>query len=78
MNPRIFREYDIRGVADRDLSDDVARAIGLAIGRRVENQLVVVGRDCRLHSPRVVTSSYNAYLRRLQAMLWWSTRRGRI
>jgi len=53
MNPRIFREYDIRGVADRDLTDDVARAIGQAIGRRVGGKLVVVGRDCRLHSPRL-------------------------
>ncbi len=31
MNPRIFREYDVRGNAERDLSDDVVRALGLAI-----------------------------------------------
>jgi phosphomannomutase/phosphoglucomutase len=53
VNPKIFREYDIRGVADRDLTDDVVRAIGLAIGERVTNQSVVVGRDCRLTSPRL-------------------------
>ena len=53
MNRRIFREYDIRGVADRDLDDRVVRAIGRALGARVEGQVIVVGRDCRLHSPRL-------------------------
>ena len=59
MNPRIFREYDIRGEADRDLPDDVARAIGEAIGEGAaqhaagEPVSVVVGRDCRLTSPRL-------------------------
>jgi phosphomannomutase/phosphoglucomutase len=58
MNPRIFREYDIRGVADRDLPDDVVRAIGLAIGEAAGAGPgpVVVGRDCRLTSPRIFTT----------------------
>ena len=30
MNPEIFREYDIRGIADRELTDDVVRAVGRA------------------------------------------------
>src|ERR1700744_2078076 len=53
VNPRIFREYDIRGVADRDLTDGVAHSIGEGVGRRVAGQTVVVARDCRLHSPRL-------------------------
>ena len=53
MNPRIFREYDIRGVADRDLDDAVVRALGLAVGERAAGKQVVVGRDCRLTSPRL-------------------------
>jgi phosphomannomutase / phosphoglucomutase len=53
VNARIFREYDIRGVGDRDLDDGLARAIGLAIGERSVNSSVVVGRDCRLTSPRL-------------------------
>jgi phosphomannomutase/phosphoglucomutase len=53
VNPRIFREYDIRGVADRDLDDVTVRAIGAAVGARVTGQHVVVGRDCRLTSPRL-------------------------
>ncbi|MGN6107570.1 MAG: phosphomannomutase/phosphoglucomutase [Kofleriaceae bacterium] len=52
MNPRVFREYDIRGVADRDLDDPTVRAIGQAIGARASGP-VVVGRDCRLTSPRL-------------------------
>jgi phosphomannomutase/phosphoglucomutase len=58
MNPRIFREYDIRGVADRDLPDDVVHAIGLAIGEAASEGPgpVVVGRDCRLSSPRMFTA----------------------
>jgi len=52
VDARIFREYDIRGVADRDLDDVTVRAIGRAIGQRAGGA-VVVGRDCRLTSPRL-------------------------
>jgi len=53
VNPRVFREYDIRGVADRDLDDRMVHALGMAIGAKVPKQTVVVGRDCRLTSPRL-------------------------
>ena len=55
----MFREYDIRGVADRDLDDATVRAIGIALGARVAagkdgaTATIVVGRDCRTHSPRL-------------------------
>ena len=52
MNPRAFREYDIRGVADRDLDDLTVRALGAAIGAQVAGP-VVVGRDPRVTSPRL-------------------------
>lgn len=56
MNRLIFREYDIRGVADRDLTDEVVENIGRAFGtflvRRGKNR-VAVGRDCRLSSDRL-------------------------
>lgn len=55
-NPHIFREYDIRGVADRDLSDDLARDLGRALGTfwsRRGARRVALGRDCRLSSPRL-------------------------
>jgi phosphomannomutase/phosphoglucomutase len=56
VNPRIFREYDVRGVAERDLDDTTVHAIGVAIGARVPGQTVVVGRDPRVHSPRLFTA----------------------
>jgi phosphomannomutase / phosphoglucomutase len=53
VNPRSFREYDIRGVAERDLDDATVRAIGMAVGALVKGKTVVVGRDPRVHSPRL-------------------------
>ncbi len=54
MKKSIFREYDIRGVVDRDLTPEVVRAIGQAVGslaaERGETE-VIVGRDGRLSSP---------------------------
>ncbi|MEZ4392542.1 MAG: phosphomannomutase/phosphoglucomutase [Polyangiales bacterium] len=56
MNPQIFREYDIRGNADRDLTDEVARDIGRALGSVMAERgkrRIMVGRDCRLSSRRL-------------------------
>jgi phosphomannomutase/phosphoglucomutase len=56
MNKSIFREYDIRGVADRDLSDDLARDLGRALGTVMAERgkrRVMVGHDCRLSSKRL-------------------------
>lgn len=53
VNPRIFREYDIRGLVGEDLTQDTVRTIGLAYGtflRRNGVTAAVVGRDCRLSS----------------------------
>jgi phosphomannomutase/phosphoglucomutase len=55
-NPQIFREYDIRGVADRDLTDDAVRSIGRAFAQRMSERgkrFLCVGRDVRLSSPRL-------------------------
>jgi phosphomannomutase / phosphoglucomutase len=56
MNPRVFREYDIRGNADRDLDDGFANELGKAIGthlKRAGAQKITLGRDCRVTSPRL-------------------------
>ena len=59
MNPRIFREYDIRGVADRDLDDALVTTLGRALAARVARTTagrrpqIALGRDCRLTSPRL-------------------------
>jgi phosphomannomutase/phosphoglucomutase len=55
MNPAIFREYDIRGVADRDYDAAFARRLGLAYATMVAPRgarRVSVGRDCRLTSEK--------------------------
>ena len=59
MNPAIFREYDIRGVADRDYDVAFARQLGLAYATFVEPsgaRRVSVGRDCRLTSDKYAES----------------------
>jgi phosphomannomutase/phosphoglucomutase len=56
MNPRVFREYDIRGRAERDLSDDFARDLGRAVATHLSRagaKKITVGRDCRVTSPRL-------------------------
>ncbi len=56
INPAIFREYDIRGIADTDLTDDnvytLGRACGTYYAARGERK-VLVGRDVRVSSPRI-------------------------
>lgn len=53
----IFREYDIRGIADKELTDDTARAIGQAYGswlvRSEIKSSVTIGGDARLSTPRI-------------------------
>lgn len=52
----VFREYDIRGDSERDLSDNGARLLGQAIGtflHRKGQHRIALGRDCRLSSPRL-------------------------
>src|SRR6188508_2936235 len=64
MNAAIFREYDIRGVADRDLDDALVTDLGRAVGAMIraatprpsaggQRPQMAIGRDCRLTSPRL-------------------------
>lgn len=55
MNSQIFREYDIRGIVDRDLTDEVMADLGRGFGTLVARDggsAVVIGRDARLSGPR--------------------------
>ena len=54
INPVIFREYDIRGTVDTELTPEFARILGRAYATlAIENNLnrIGVGYDCRLSSP---------------------------
>ncbi|WP_374972424.1 phosphomannomutase/phosphoglucomutase [Spongiibacter marinus] len=51
-----FRAYDIRGIADRDLSDAHCVQIGLALGSEAQargHSKMLLGRDGRNSSPRI-------------------------
>jgi phosphomannomutase/phosphoglucomutase len=51
-----FRDYDIRGHADKDLTDDIARRIGRAFGSECQAQgqaEIVLAGDGRLSTPRL-------------------------
>jgi phosphomannomutase/phosphoglucomutase len=53
MNPAVFREYDIRGIAEKDFTADFVVTLGQAYGtyaRARGKKRVAVGRDCRLTS----------------------------
>ena len=52
FNPSIFREYDIRGIAETELQSadvtDLGRALGTLLQRRSGSKRISLGRDCRL------------------------------
>jgi phosphomannomutase/phosphoglucomutase len=54
INPKIFREYDIRGIVDKDLTPEFVEFLGRGIGtyfRRHGKREAALGRDTRLSSP---------------------------
>lgn len=65
MNTQIFRAYDIRGIADLDLTDEVATAVARAYAtlvRREGGKRVVLSRDCRLSSERLHAAVTKGFL----------------
>ncbi|MBW2069308.1 MAG: phosphomannomutase/phosphoglucomutase [Deltaproteobacteria bacterium] len=55
MHPKVFREYDIRGIVGSEILDDDVITLGKAFGTYMARQgksRIVVGRDCRLSSDR--------------------------
>jgi phosphomannomutase/phosphoglucomutase len=59
MNRRIFREYDVRGLHETDLTDPVVTDLGRAFGtyvRRKGAKTVALGRDFRPSSPRLTAA----------------------
>ena len=56
MRSQIFREYDIRGLHETDLTDETAEAVGRAFAsliRREGGRRIVLGRDVRPSSVRL-------------------------
>lgn len=56
INPNIFREYDIRGIAEKDLTNETVELIGKAFGTFLSRKGLkkfTVGRDVRLSSESI-------------------------
>lgn len=53
MNPEIFREYDIRGIADSELSSDVVRKIGSAFAGYIKKGPIAISGDIRISTERI-------------------------
>ena len=49
----IYREYDIRGIFEKELNEDTVKKIGYALGKKVEGEYVSIGYDARTHSPKL-------------------------
>jgi hypothetical protein len=50
MNPEMFREYDIRGIAGKDMTEDDVVLIGKGVGSFLRENgcsKLTVGRDCQ-------------------------------
>ena len=55
ISPTIFREYDIRGLVDQDLTEEAVLLVGKALGTRIRaagGRRAAVGRDARLSGER--------------------------
>ena len=60
----IFREYDIRGIYEKELNEQSVKLIGYHLGQKIAgNKIVSIGYDARSHSPILrdyLTSGLNA------------------
>ncbi len=63
LSPTIFREYDIRGLVDQDLTEEAVHRVGLALGTRIREAggwRAAVGWDARLSGPRFAKAMISA------------------
>jgi phosphomannomutase len=59
MLSKIFKAYDVRGIYNKDLTDDVAYRIGKAFVTFLRCKEVIVGYDMRVSSPKLSKSFMN-------------------
>lgn len=66
MNKEIFREYDIRGIYNKELFDKDAYTIGKSYGsilqEKYDRKVCIVGQDNRLSSPALAKNLINGLL----------------
>ena len=65
MNPAIFREYDIRGLAEKDFDSGFALLLGKVHGTAIQQRggrRIAVGRDCRFTSDAYAEAVIEGFL----------------
>jgi phosphomannomutase/phosphoglucomutase len=63
LSATIFREYDIRGLVDQDLTEEAVHLVGKALGTRIREgggRKAAVGRDARLSGPKFARAMISA------------------
>ncbi|SMC09146.1 phosphomannomutase/phosphoglucomutase [Nitratiruptor tergarcus] len=71
MAKSIFREYDIRGIFEKELNETTTKKIGYFLAKRILGEYIAVGYDARTHSPILfqwLTSGINAAGKRVLGM----------
>ena len=67
----IFREYDIRGIFEKELNEEIVKKIGFFLAKKVGGEYIAIGYDARLHSPTLfswLVSGINAAGKRALGM----------
>ena len=65
INPYIFREYDVRGIVEKDFPDHIVKKLGQAFGTfvgRSGGKEIAVSGDVRLSTPLLINSFKNGVL----------------
>ena len=65
INQNIFRAYDIRGIASKDLSEEFVTSLGSALSHKIKKlglKQVVVARDGRLSGARICSTLIESFL----------------
>jgi len=55
MAKSIFREYDIRGIFDKELNENIVKKIGYFLGIKSKKEYVLLSYDARVHSPTLAS-----------------------
>ena len=58
INPYIFREYDVRGIVEKDFPDHIVKKLGQAgtfVGRSGGKEIAISG-DVRLSTPLLINA----------------------
>ncbi|MFH1789748.1 MAG: phosphomannomutase/phosphoglucomutase [bacterium] len=64
VNPYMFRGYDLRGLVDQDLNEEIVEHLGMAHGtfmKRSKIKKALIGYDCRATSPQYAQALARGY-----------------